>query len=199
LAGRIIGLTGGIATGKSTVGRILGDLGIPLADADVLARAAVAPGSEILAALAARYGPGILDAAGGLDRPALARIVFADPQERRWVEEQIHPRVRRDLMAFCTRQEEAPCLCLVVPLLFEAGMTDLVDEIWVVVCSPERQRRRLAERDGLSSKEIERRIASQWPLERKTSRATVILDNDGQVEALVPQVHRALARRHRLP
>lgn len=194
LTDQIIGLTGGIATGKSTVGRILSDEGVPVADADVLARQAVKPGSPALAAIVGRYGPGILDGAGGLNRSALAEIIFADRVERGWVEQCIHPYVRRGLAAFALGHRHA-CTCLIVPLLFEAAMTDLVDEIWVVTCSPERQRARLTERDGLDDAQIAQRLASQWPLEQKIERATLVLTNNGTVAELESRVRLVLAER----
>nr|WP_231848441.1 dephospho-CoA kinase [Gloeobacter violaceus] len=190
MARRVIGLTGGIATGKSTVGRLLAGWGIPVIDADLLAREAVAPGSAALAEIVQHYGSTMLTNAGALDRSALARIIFSDPQERRWVESRIHPSVRAAMQAAVER--EPGTICLMIPLLFEAGMTDLVTEIWVVSCKPERQHARLKERDGLDDQAIAARIASQWPLTEKVRHADVVLDNDGDFAHLKIQVERAL-------
>lgn len=188
---RIIGLTGGIATGKSAVGNILAQRNFPIADADMIARAAVALGSPALEHIALRYGPQILHVDGNLNRPALAEILFQDAAERQWIEQCIHPFVRQELVHFCNHHQEA---CFIVPLLFEAKMTDLVTEIWVVTCSPEIQRQRLAQRDQLDAQQIEARLQSQWPLAKKAALATVVLDNNGDLESLALQVHRALER-----
>ncbi len=188
---RIIGLTGGIATGKSAVGKILATNGFPIADADIIARAAVAPGFLALTQIAQRYGSLVLLDDGNLNRSALAKILFHDPVERQWIEQCIHPFVRQKLIDFCNEHQEA---CLIIPLLFEAKMTDLVTEIWVVTCSPEVQRQRLAQRDHLDAQQIEARLQSQWPLAQKEALATVILDNNGDLDSLVLQVHRALER-----
>jgi dephospho-CoA kinase len=188
---RIIGLTGGIAAGKSEVGKIVASSGFPIADADIIARDAVAPGSLALAQIAQRYGFSILLDDGNLNRSALAQILFQDTDERQWIEHCIHPFVRQKLLDFSKQHTEA---CLIVPLLFEAKMTDLVTEIWVVTCSPETQRQRLAQRDHLDPQHIEARLQSQWPLSQKAALATVVLDNNGDLDALVTQVHRALER-----
>jgi dephospho-CoA kinase len=187
---RIIGLTGGIATGKSAVGKILASKGFPIADADIIARAAVAPGSLALEQVAQRYGSSVL-LDGNLNRSALAKILFHDPVERQWIEQCIHPFVRQKLINFCNEHQKA---CLIVPLLFEAKMTDLATEIWVVTCSLETQRQRLAQRDHLDAQQIEARLQSQWLLAEKEALATVILDNNGDLDSLVMQVHRALER-----
>jgi dephospho-CoA kinase len=188
---RIIGLTGGIATGKSAVGKILVSKGFPIADADIIARAAVAPGSLALEQIAQRYGSSVLLDDRNLNRSALAKTLFHDPIERQWIEQCIHPFVRQKLIDFCNEHQEA---CLIVPLLFEAKMTDLASEIWVVTCSLETQRQRLAQRDHLDAQQIEARLQSQWPIAQKEALATVILDNNGDLDSLVIQVHRALER-----
>ncbi|MFQ3585701.1 MAG: dephospho-CoA kinase [Cyanobacteriota bacterium] len=191
---RIIGLTGGIATGKSTVARILEQHGIPVADADQLARQALAPGSPIRERVLQRYGAGIQTQAGDLDRGRLGQIVFADPTERVWLEEQIHPFVKTQLQHFLQEQVDqgSPTVCLMIPLLFEAGMEDWVNEIWVVTCTPEQQRQRLSQRDPLTIDQIEARIASQWSLAEKIRRAHVVLDNSGSLSELQRQVQQAL-------
>ena len=190
---RVIGLTGGIATGKSTVGDLLSARAIPTVDADTIARQVVEPESPVLAALVARYGPQLLQADGSLDRPGLAHIIFHDPVERQWVESQIHPPVRRALITWRERQHE-PVVCLIVPLLFEARMTDLATEIWVVSCTPAQQQERLMRRNHLSIEQAQARIESQWPLDQKEQQADVVLRNDHSIEELAVQVERALAQ-----
>jgi dephospho-CoA kinase len=193
---RRIGLTGGIATGKSTVGRLLRDRhGLPLLDADREARAVLADGSEATAAVLQRYGPAVRhgDGGQGLDRAALARIVFADAAERAWLERLVHPQVRRRLRAALATVRAAPAVVLMIPLLFEAGLEDLCSEVWVVSCPESVQRSRLMARDGLGDAEARRRIAAQWPLARKRALADRIVSNDGSPEELTRAVARAVA------
>lgn len=192
---RIIGLTGGIATGKTTVSRYLeAHHGIPVCDADDLARAAVAPGTPILQAIATRYGPTILAADGCLNRPALGEIIFGDSDERRWVEAQIHPWVRARLANAIARTPTGS-LVLAVPLLFEARLEDLVTETWVVACDPSLQLARLIERDGLSESQARSRIAAQMSLAEKKARADRVLENSGTVAELLHWVDVALRSR----
>jgi dephospho-CoA kinase len=190
---RIIGLTGGIATGKSTVAEILANTyGLPILDADLLARAAVAPGSAILAAIFGHFGQSLQQVDGSLNRAALGQIIFANPQERQWLEAQIHPYVRQQLRDQAANLTEQPLLVMVIPLLFEAKMTDLVTEIWVVTCPPEIEIQRLISRDRLSPADAAARIASQMPLVEKVQRADVVIDNQGSRAALAQQVAQAL-------
>lgn len=191
---RIIGLTGGIATGKSTAAEILWrQHGVTLVDADLLARAAVEPGQPALAAITARYGARILRPDGQLDRPQLGEIIFADPAERAWLEGQIHPWVAAQTAAeiAAARSAGEGVIVLVVPLLFEAGLTDWVTEIWLVVCSEAQQRDRLMTRNGLTAAAADARIASQWPLAAKRAQAQVILDNSGSPMDLEMQIAHA--------
>jgi dephospho-CoA kinase len=191
---RIIGLTGGIATGKTTVSRYLADRhGLPVLDADVYARQAVAVGSPILTAIAQRYGPHLLNADNSLDRPALGRIIFSDTDEKRWVEAQIHPFVRQCFATAMAAQSPDATVVQAIPLLFEAELTDQVTEIWVVTCPEPLQRQRLQARDGLSETDAIARIRSQWPLADKAARADVVLTNAGSLTTLYQQVDQALA------
>lgn len=195
---RRIGLTGGIASGKSTVGRLLADRhGLPVLDADLYAREALAPGSAASRAVLERYGPTVR--AGGeaeavLDRAALGRIVFADAAERRWLEELVHPLVRQDFAAELERLAAAPVVVLMVPLLFEAGLENLCSEVWLVDCEPQQQLQRLLARDQLSEAEARARIAAQWPLVLKRSLADQRIDNSGTAEALEMQIQSLLTR-----
>lgn len=195
---RRIGLTGGIASGKSTVGRLLADRhGLPLLDADGVAREALAPGSAASRAVLERYGPrvGVEGTAGAvLDRAALGRIVFADAAERRWLEELVHPLVRRRFTAELERLAAAPVVVLMVPLLFEAGLENLCSEVWLVDCEPQQQLQRLLARDQLSEAEARARIAAQWPLVLKRSLADQRIDNSGTAEALEMQIQSLLTR-----
>ncbi|TAD78441.1 MAG: dephospho-CoA kinase [Oscillatoriales cyanobacterium] len=193
---RIIGLTGGIATGKTTLSDYLATrYGWPVLDADELARSAMEPGSPVLAAIAERFGSHLIREDGSLDRPRLGDIVFHDTAERQWLEAQIHPLVRAGLEAGITdRCHHESTLVLAVPLLFEANFTDLPSEIWVVTCDRSQQLARLMARSRLSVAEAEARIASQWPLAQKCDRADVVLQNTQSLDYLVTQVDRAAAR-----
>jgi dephospho-CoA kinase len=187
---RTIGLTGGIATGKTVVSNYLSHR-VPILDADVLAREAVLPGSEGLQALVRRYGPELLSSNGTLNRQKLAQIIFQDINEKRWVESIIHPYVRQHL-ELRQSQETSSTLVMVIPLLFEAQMTNLVSEIWVVSCTPAQQLARLMRRNGLTHKAAQARIDSQMPLAQKCAQADVVLENRGSLEDLYGQVDRAL-------
>ncbi len=190
---RIIGITGGIGSGKSTVSNYLADVyKLPVLDADIYARLAVQTGSPILSQIVARYGSDILLPSSTLNRRSLGEIVFSSPTERQWLEQQIHPYVRRCLETeLKSISQQCSTAVLVVPLLFEAGMTDLVTEIWVVYCSPTQQLERLMERDGLTLEQAQARINSQMPIQEKCDRATVVLDNSSTLEALLTQVDKA--------
>lgn len=189
---RLIGLTGGIATGKSTVAGWLVEWGIPVADADVLAREAVRPGTKVLKQICDRYGSGILDDLGQLNRKLLGAIIFDAPQERAWLEAKIHPFVRLQLELFIAQLPPNATAAIVVPLLFEAEMTDLVTEIWTVTCTPQQQVDRLTQRDGLSVAEARSRIDSQWPLAKKAIRSTVVIDNSRDLSHTYQQTLEAL-------
>ncbi len=193
---RTIGLTGSIATGKTTVSEYLSHR-VQVLDADVLAREAVLPGSDGLRALVGRYGPELLCGNGLLNRQKLAQIIFQNADEKQWVESIIHPYVRQQLMLRQSQlrqsQETTSTLVMVIPLLFEARMTDLVSEIWVVSCTPEQQLARLMSRNGLTHAEAQARIHSQMLLEQKCAQADVVIENQGSLEYLYDQVNRALA------
>ncbi len=190
---RRIGLTGGIASGKSSVGRLLEQQGIPVLDADLYAREALAPGSPAALAVAERYGqavlaPGSADKPNAIDRAALGRIVFAEANERRWLEQLVHPLVRERFDAELKRLAEAPVVVLMIPLLFEAGLEALCSEVWLVDCDPEQQLQRLMARDGLSPADAQARIDAQWPLQRKRALADRLIDNRAEPKALERQI-----------
>ena len=191
MARRIIGLTGGIATGKSSVAAYLeSQYKLPILDADIYARDAVEPGSVALANIAQRYGSEILLADGNLDRKQLGNIIFNDASERAWLEGQIHPYVRERILS--AQRQLTDSMVVVVPLLFEAKMTDIVTEIWVVVCTDEQQCQRLMQRDSISRSQAEARISSQMPLIEKAHQATVVIDNNSDLTHLHNQVDQAM-------
>ncbi|MBW4460637.1 MAG: dephospho-CoA kinase [Nodosilinea sp. WJT8-NPBG4] len=190
---RIIGLTGGIATGKSTVSEYLARVHhLPVLDADIYARQAVEPGSAVLGAIAARYGASLLHPDGTLNREALGEIVFNQPTEKAWLEQQIHPVVRQRFEETMAELTEAPVVVQVIPLLVEANLADQVSEIWVVTCPLEHQRQRLMERNGLTAEQATARIQSQMPLADKVALADVVIDNSADLPVLSRRVDEAL-------
>ncbi|BAZ32796.1 dephospho-CoA kinase [Cylindrospermum sp. NIES-4074] len=189
---RLIGLTGGIATGKTTVANYLASAyNLPILDADIYARDAVAVGSPIYSAIALRYGKPILSPDGTLNRQLLGEIIFTQPAERHWLEGLIHPYVGDRFLQAIT-ESSSQILVLVIPLLFEAGMTNLVTEIWVVSCSPPQQLQRLIQRNHLSEEQATARINSQLSITEKAARADVVLDNSATLEFLLGQIDTAL-------
>jgi dephospho-CoA kinase len=190
---RIIGLTGGIATGKSTVADYLARAHhLPVLDADGYARQAVEPGSPALAAIVERYGSAILQADGTLNRGSLGEVVFNKVEEKHWLEQQIHPVVRQCFAAAMADLQDAAIVVQVIPLLFEANLTDQVSEIWVVTCPEAVQRQRLMDRNGLTVDQANARIQSQMPLAEKVARANVAIDNAAALPTLFLQVDEAL-------
>lgn len=194
VAARRIGLTGGIASGKSSVGRLLAARGLPLLDADVYAREMLAPGSLGAQAVLERYGAEVRAPGGEIDRAALGRIVFGDGAERRWLEDLVHPLVRKRFEAELRELAAEPLVVLVVPLLFEARLEALCSEVWLVDCDETQQLQRLVARDGLSEADARARLAAQWPLSRKRQLADVVLNNRGKPEQLAAEVAQALSR-----
>jgi dephospho-CoA kinase len=188
---RLIGLTGGIATGKSTVANYLATAYyLPILDADIYARDAVTMGSPILEAIAQRYGQDVLLTDGNLNRAKLGEIIFHQPEEKNWVESLIHPYVSDRIQQEITTSS-ASALMLVIPLLFEAKMENLATEIWVVYCSPQQQLKRLMQRNNLTHDQAIARINSQLPLTEKIDRADVVLDNSSSIEKLTQQIDAA--------
>lgn len=193
---RIIGLTGGIGCGKTTVSNYLGNnYKIPVLDADIYAREAVEPDSPIFNLIVERYTDDILLPNGILDRKKLGNIIFNNLSDRHWLEQQIHPYVRKRFEEELNKlpQENYPTVVLVIPLLFESKMTDLVTEIWVVYCNEQAQITRLIERDRLSLEQAKARINSQMPIAEKCQQADIILDNSDTLETLLKQVDLAIS------
>ncbi|HKZ75766.1 MAG TPA: dephospho-CoA kinase [Actinomycetota bacterium] len=188
----LVGLTGGIGSGKSTVARMLEKRGAVVFDADVLARQAVAPGTPGFDRVVERFGPNVLAPGGDLDREALASIVFADPAARRDLEAIVHPEVRRMFAEGCEEYEGTDRVVVFsAPLLVETGMHTALQALLVLSTSVETQVERLMRERGLSEAAIRARIAAQLPLEAKAEVADVIIDNEGTTEELEGQVDRA--------
>jgi dephospho-CoA kinase len=186
---RLIGITGGIGTGKSTVTNYLQTrYNLPIWDADIYARSAVAIGSPILAAISQRYADDILQPDGSLDRRRLGEIIFNDLNERQWLEAQIHPYVQNCFETAISQLAPDGIAVLAIPLLFEAKMTDLTTEIWVVSCDRTSQLNRVMTRDRIDETAAAIRIDSQMSLAEKIALADVNLDNSTNIGDLERQI-----------
>lgn len=175
---KIVGITGGIATGKSYVSKFLKRLGYEVIDADLVVQALQSVGSPILLKIVAEFGEGILCTDGRLDRGALAQIIFDDGDARNRLEKIVHPAVRTEFeRLICEAKSEV--LFLDVPLLFEAGFDDLTTVNLVIAASEKNQLQRLMQRNGLGKQQAQARIYSQMPLSQKVARGDFVINNDG--------------------
>ncbi|WP_081413177.1 dephospho-CoA kinase [Aneurinibacillus terranovensis] len=192
----IIGLTGGIACGKSTVSRMLAEREARIIDADIIAREVVRPGEEAWSLIAEHFGQSILLPNQEIDRARLGKLVFSDEKARLILNGIVHPAVRkrmRELTAHAVA-EGIPLIVLDIPLLYESGLEYMVEAVVVVYCTPEQQLKRLMKRNGLSREEALRRIASQIPVEEKKKRASYVIDNSGTLEETERQVNKLIQR-----
>lgn len=185
----IIGLTGNIACGKSTVLRMLAELGADTVDADHLVHRALAPGGGAYPEVAARWGDDVLTEQGEIDRTKLGRLVFADPGQLRELEAMVHPHVHREILQRI-KSATRPLVVDVLKLV-EKGLSRHCDEVWVVTCTPEQQLERLMRRNNLSKEDALLRIRAQPPLEEKLRAANVIIPNDGTEESTKQHVRSA--------
>jgi len=184
-----VALTGGIATGKSFCSARFAALGVPVVDADLLARQAVAPGSPGLSAIASRFGPSVILEDGRLDRTALGTLVFADRSARADLESIVHPEVYRRINEwFAARPAGTRFAIADIPLLYETGQEHDYDRVIVCACAPAEQFRRLVSRDRLSPEAARARLAAQWPIDEKVSRADYVIRTDGAFDETTEQV-----------
>jgi dephospho-CoA kinase len=196
----VAGLTGGIATGKSTVAAIFEEAGARLIDADRIARETVRKGSPAYRDIVAHFGTDILFGDGEIDRKRLAAIVFNDSSEQRALEHIVHPQVKQEVdrrVALIGRQEPDALIILDIPLLFEAGMQPGLGAVIVVYAPEHLQIARLMARDGLTEPEAIARIRAQMPIESKRALATHVIDNSGSIEhsrGQALEIYRRLAR-----
>jgi dephospho-CoA kinase len=176
----IIGLTGGIATGKSTASLIISEQGIPVIDADIIAREAVMPGKDAYEKIVAFFGDEVLLSDKTLNRAKLGKIIFNNSEKRQKLNEIVHPAVRSEMK----KQAELylsggnPLVIMDIPLLFESKLTHMVDETWLIYTHPDLQLRRLMERDGYSEEQALSRIKSQMPIDEKKELADVVIENN---------------------
>lgn len=185
---RTVALTGGIASGKSAVSAILAELGAVIIDSDLLAREVVEPGTPGLAAIVRRFGEGVLQPDGTLDRTALGDIVFADPAARADLNAIVHPAVRARAAELTLSAPRGSIIVNVIPLLVETGQADNFDIVLVVDCAEEVQVQRLMARNGLDRAQARARLAAQASRTERLEVADAIIDNSGAPEALRPQV-----------
>ncbi|WP_100638780.1 dephospho-CoA kinase [Marinobacter salexigens] len=185
----ILGLTGGIGSGKSTVARQFGSLGVHWVDADDVAREVVEPGTPALAAIADHFGASILMDDGSLDRAKLRQIVFEQPEQRTWLEGLLHPIIREELIRQLHPQDYAlPYVLLVSPLLLETDQNQLVQRVLVVDVPVEVQVERTMGRDSNSREQVERIIAAQMPREQRLARADAVIDNNQPLATVAAEV-----------
>jgi dephospho-CoA kinase len=191
--GCVIGLTGGIATGKSFVSEYLRELGAEIIDADEIARQVVQPGKSALREIVTEFGESVLNADGSLNRKKLGELVFSDPVKLDRLNRITHPYILAEIRMLLKKfRTSNTCRMIVLdaPLLFEVGLDSLVDEVWVVAVDYHTQLKRLMNRDNLTEDEAKCRIAAQMPLDEKVEKAQYIIDNSFSPEETKQQVKR---------
>lgn len=196
IMGKTIGLTGSVATGKSTVSNMIQQAGIPLVDADIAARKVVEPGTEGLKEIVAYFGGEILLADGTLNRAKLGEIIFKDKEKREKLNEITHPRVKDYMLEARERFFRAgeELVFFDIPLLFESHLESLVDQIVVVWTTPETELKRLMERNNLTKEDALRRIESQMGIDEKARKADFVIDNNESLEKTQKQVYTFIER-----
>lgn len=196
IMGKTIGLTGSVATGKSTVSNMIQHAGIPLVDADIAARKVVEPGTEGLKEIVAYFGEEILLADGTLDRAKLGEIIFKDKEKREKLNEITHPRVKEYMLEARERFFRAgeELVFFDIPLLFESHLESLVDQIIVVWTTPETELKRLMERNNLTKEEALARINSQIGIDEKAKKADFVINNNESLEKTQKQVYTFIER-----
>jgi len=187
--GKIIGITGGIASGKSTVTEFLRQKGFQVVDADAVVHQLQKPGGRLYQVLVEHFGEKILLENGELNRPLLASLIFSNPEEQEWSKRTQGEIIREELAALRNQFAQTEALFFMdIPLLFEQNYASWFDETWLVYVNRDVQLERLMKRDQISKEAAESRLNSQWPLERKISLASYSLDNNGNQEQLIAQV-----------
>lgn len=189
---KIIGITGSIGSGKSTVGDILESLGVPVIDTDKIVHTLLANSELAHEKILTAFGPTILNADKTIDRTKLAFLVFNNENQRKKLEAIVHPLVLEECTKQITTLSQAKVIAVLVPLLFEAGLEDRYDEIWVVVADEATLRNRLKKRDNSSEEQISKRLAAQLPQEEKAKRADAIIDNSGSRDDTQKRVEQLL-------
>ncbi len=193
--GKIIGITGGISSGKSTVTNFLRQRGFQVVDADALVHQLQAPGGRLYNILVEHFGKQVVLKNGELNRPLLASLIFSNPEEQEWSKETQGQVILEELAALKNQLAQTEALFFMdIPLLFEQGYESWFDEVWLIYLDRETQIERLMNRDKLSLEAAESRLASQWPLDKKKKLATHIIDNSGSLDQLLSQIISLLER-----
>jgi len=187
----VVGLTGNIGSGKSSVARFLKEMGARVIDTDQVARDVVAPGTPGLQQIIEHFGTGVLNADGTLDRPQMAQIVFSNPDALKGLTSIVHPAIRAKVLKYITdykNNHDAPLLAIEAPLLIESGMHRIVDQVWLVTVDAQTQIQRVINRDAATAEQVASRLAAQMPQEDKLPYARKVIDNSGTPEATLQQV-----------
>ena len=193
--GKIIGITGGISSGKSTVTNFLRQRGFQVVDADALVHQLQAPGGRLYNILVEHFGNQVVLKNGQLNRPLLASLIFSNPEEQEWSKETQGQVILEELAALKNQLAQTESIFFMdIPLLFEQGYESWFDEVWLIYLDRETQIERLMNRDKLSLEAAESRLVSQWPLDKKKKLATHIIDNSGSLDQLLSQIISLLER-----
>lgn len=193
----ILGVTGGIGSGKSAATDHLHQLGVTIVDADVCARIVVEPGRPALEAIFSHFGEHLKAANGSLDRAALRQIIFSDPSQKAWLEALLHPLIREEIQSQL-QDAKGPYVVLSSPLLFETQQSELCDQVLVIDVDEVTQKQRTASRDGVSSDQVDAIMAAQLARKKRLDKADYVIDNSGTIEQLhnaLQQFHEALIQR----
>ena len=193
--GKIIGITGGISSGKSTVTNFLRQRGFQVVDADALVHQLQAPGGRLYNILVEHFGNQVVLKNGQLNRPLLASLIFSNPEEQEWSKETQGQVILEELSALKNQLAQTEAIFFMdIPLLFEQGYESWFDEVWLIYLDRDTQIERLMNRDKLSLEAAESRLASQWSLDKKKKLATHIIDNSGSLDQLLSQIISLLER-----
>mgnify|MGYP000966464583 FL=1 len=193
--GKIIGITGGISSGKSTVTNFLRQRGFQVVDADALVHQLQAPGGRLYNILVEHFGNQVVLKNGQLNRPLLASLIFSNPEEQEWSKETQGQVILEELSALKNQLAQTEAIFFMdIPLLFEQGYESWFDEVWLIYLDRDTQIERLMNRDKLSLESAESRLASQWSLDKKKKLATHIIDNSGSLDQLLSQIISLLER-----
>lgn len=191
---KLLGITGGIGAGKSTVGEFLKSYGVVVIDSDDIVHGLLEHSSAIKDAVLQRFGAKVRNSDGSINRKTLGRVVFEDPAARKDLESIVHPEVRKAAREKIEEHANEPVIALLIPLLFEAGMSSVFDEVWSVDCPYDQCVQRLKARTGLTKEEIDQRIQAQLPQKEKNALANAVIDNSGTIDQTRTQVARLLDR-----
>ena len=191
---KLLGVTGGIGAGKSTVGEFLRSYGIVVIDSDDIVHGLLDHVQAVKDAVLQRFGEGVRNSDGSINRKALGQVVFADPAARKDLESIVHPEVRKAAQKKTEEHADEPIIAFLIPLLFEARMSGMFDEVWSVDCPYDQCVQRLNARTGLTKEEIDQRMQAQLPQKEKNALADAIIDNSGTIDRTQAQVVKLLDR-----